>query len=128
MGSSSTGGFMGETILIVDDEPDMLDSIEEALVLNRYVVRRAKDGQQAWEMLETENPAIILSDFRMPRLNGAKLFDLVRASRKNKNTPFIFMSATPELITSVGSYSILRKPFVFDTLIREVESSIASRS
>jgi CheY-like chemotaxis protein len=118
---------MGETILIVDDEPDMLDSIEDALTLSRYVVTRARDGQQAWEILGTESPTIILSDFQMPRLNGAKLFDLVRGSNRNRKIPFIFMSATPELITSVGSYTVLRKPFVFETLIQKVEFSIASR-
>lgn len=117
---------MGETILIVDDEPDLLDVIEEALIFGGYEVTRAKDGRQAWEILSTETPALILSDYLMPGLNGCELLDLVRDSKRNKDTPFIFMSSTPELIRSIGSYSVLRKPFQFDTLILKVENSIAS--
>lgn len=116
---------MGETILVVDDELDMLNAIEEALSFKHYVVHRARDGEQAWKMLGGKIPSLILSDFHMPKLNGCKLFDLVRGSAKNAKTPFIFMSSTPELITSIGSYTVLRKPFQFDALIRKVESAIA---
>lgn len=118
---------MPETILVVDDEPDMLNVIEEALSFKSYVVHRAQDGDEAWEMLGSEIPTLILSDVQMPKLNGCKLFDLVRGSERNEETPFIFMSSTPELITSVGSYTVLRKPFQFDTLIQKVESAIANR-
>lgn len=117
---------MGETILIADDDPDMLDVIEEALVFGGYEVRRAQDGQQAWEILKMENAAIILSDYLMPRLNGGELFNLVRGSVKNKDTPFIFMSSTPEIICSIGSYTVLRKPFQFDALILRIKSSIGA--
>ncbi|HEY4317850.1 MAG TPA: response regulator [Herbaspirillum sp.] len=118
--------MMNETILIVDDEKDLLDTVEDALVFSGYKVTRAKDGQQASEILETETPMIILSDFFMPKLNGCELFDLVRGAKKTKNTPFIFMTATPELITSIGSYSLLRKPFQYDALIHIIQNSIAS--
>jgi len=113
---------MNKRILIVDDESDFLDVIEVALVLGGYEVTRAKDGRQAWEILSTETPGIILSDYSMPRMNGCELFDLVRNSEQIKNTPFIFMSSTPELISSVGIYSILRKPFQFDVLMAKVGS------
>jgi two-component system, NtrC family, response regulator GlrR len=116
---------MGETILVVDDELDMLNAIEDALSFKSYVVHRARDGEQAWEMFSNKKPAMILSDLRMPKMDGCRLFDLIRGSERNANTPFIFMSSTPELITSVGLYTVLRKPFQFDTLIRKVESAIA---
>jgi CheY-like chemotaxis protein len=118
------GGNMRESILIVDDDPDMLDVIEEALVFGGYEVKRAQDGQQAWEILETESTSIILSDYLMPRLNGCELFELVRGSVKNKDTPFVFMSSTPDIICSTGSYTVLRKPFQFDTLILKIKNSI----
>jgi len=113
---------MNKSILIVDDEPDFLDVIEVALVMGGYHVARAKDGRQAWEMLANETPGIILSDYSMPRMNGCELFDLVRNSSRGKDMPFIFMSATPELISSVGTYSVLRKPFQFDALMAKVDS------
>jgi DNA-binding response OmpR family regulator len=118
---------MGETIFVVDDDPDMLEVIEEALVFKQYVVHRARDGQQAWEMLGNESPSIILADFQMPNLNGSELFDRVRGSHNNYATPFVFMSSTPELITSTGSYTVLRKPFNLDTLIQKVEWAITSQ-
>jgi DNA-binding response OmpR family regulator len=116
------GGNMNKSILIVDDEPDFLDVIEVALVMGGYHVTRAKDGRQAWEILDSETPGIILSDYSMPRMNGCELFELVRNSWRGKNMPFIFMSATPELISSVGTYSVLRKPFQFDALMAKVDS------
>jgi CheY-like chemotaxis protein len=116
------GENMNKSILIVDDEPDFLDVIEVALVMGGYQVTRAKDGKQAWEILDTETPGIILSDYSMPRMNGCELFDLVRNSGRGKDMPFIFMSATPELINSVGTYSVLRKPFQFDALMAKVDS------
>lgn len=119
---------MGEIILVVDDEQDMLDVVEDTLVFKGYVVHRARDGQEAWEMLKSESPSMILSDFQMPRLNGSQLFERLKRSSNNNDTPFIFMSSTPELITSVGSFDVLRKPFHLDTLIRKVEGAIASRA
>jgi len=113
---------MRKVILIVDDESDLLDVIEEALRFSGYPVLRAKDGQQAWELLATKSPGIILSDYQMPRMNGDQLFDLVRASEKDATTPFIFMSSTPEQIKSTGTYSVLRKPFQFDTLMNRVNA------
>lgn len=116
---------MNKRILIVDDEPDLLDVIEVALSFGGYEVARAKDGRQAWEMIHVEMPSIILSDYWMPRMNGCELFDLVRNFDQSKNTPFIFMSSTPELISSVGTYSVLRKPFQFDTLMAKVDALAA---
>lgn len=113
---------MDKSILIIDDESDLLDVIEEALVFEGYQVARAKDGLQAWEMLKKATPSIILSDYMMPKMNGCELFELVRNSSKGKKTPFIFMSSTPELIKSIGTYAILRKPFQFDALMSKVNS------
>lgn len=117
---------MVKSILIVDDESDFLDVIETALVFGGYEVTRAKDGQQAWEKLKEKIPSIILSDYMMPRMNGCQLFDLVRHFDKSKNTPFIFMSSTPELISSIGTYTVLRKPFQFDALMSKVNAITAT--
>jgi CheY-like chemotaxis protein len=116
---------MNKTILIVDDESDLLDVIETALVFGGYEVARAKDGLQAWEMMRVEMPGIILSDYWMPRMNGSELFDLVRNFDPSRNTPFIFMSSTPEQIRSIGEYSVLRKPFQFDALMSKVDALAA---
>jgi len=113
---------MNKSILIVDDEPDFLDVIEVALILGGYQVMRANDGKHAWEILENQTPSIILSDHSMPRMNGCELFDLVRNSSQGKNVPFLFMSAMPERISSVGTYSVLRKPFQFDVLMAKIDS------
>ncbi|RXZ36825.1 response regulator [Oxalobacteraceae bacterium CAVE-383] len=116
------GENMSKSILIVDDESDLLDVIEVALNLGGYEVTRAKNGQQAWEMLRIMIPNVILSDYWMPGMSGSELFDLVRNADRSRNIPFIFMSSTPELINSIGIYSVLRKPFQFDALMTKVDS------
>jgi CheY-like chemotaxis protein len=113
---------MSKSILIVDDESDLLDVIEEALHFGGYEVSRAKNGLIAWELLKVSTPDIILCDYSMPKMNGCELFDLVRGSDASRDIPFIFMSSTPEMIDSIGTYDVLRKPFQFDGLIGKVNA------
>lgn len=113
---------MKKNILIVDDTPDLLDVLEQALIFAGFDVTRAKDGKEAWELFQTRPLDIILSDYLMPNMDGRQLFDLVRQSKKGMNTPFIFMSSKSDLLQAAGIYEVLQKPFHFEALISKLSS------
>lgn len=108
-------------ILLVDDEPNVRETIKELLVFKNYEVRTASDGQQAWAILENWIPDLILCDMVMPVINGAELFGIVKSNTFLNHIPFIFLSAKNEidLIEKClldGADGFLVKPFKINEL------------
>ena len=66
-------------ILVVDDEPDIRDVLGEVFVEEGYRVHRAADGQEALTLAAQEPPDVVVSDIRMPRMDGLDL-DRIRAA------------------------------------------------
>ena len=83
----------GTTILVVDDEPDLLDNIRLALETDDYEVLTAPDGRKALEILQTKSVNLILADIAMPVMNGYQLYEQVRQESQWAFIPFIFLTA-----------------------------------
>lgn len=81
------------SILVVDDEPDLLDNIGLALEAKDYKVLTASDGIEALAVLQTEPVDLILADIAMPNMNGYQLYERVRENPKWGAIPFIFLTA-----------------------------------
>ncbi len=81
------------SILVVDDEPDLLDNVSLALEADGYRVLTANDGNQALTVLESQPVDLILADVAMPDMNGYQLYERVRENPHWVATPFIFLSA-----------------------------------
>ena len=115
---------MPETILIVDDETEMADTCARVLRAGGFNCLVAYDGEKAFELMDSEHPALVLSDITMPNRDG---FDVARyADRKSPKIPVILMTAyhTPEIARSVqqaGAAAYLRKPFPIAELIATVK-------
>ncbi|NNJ09615.1 response regulator transcription factor [Chloroflexales bacterium ZM16-3] len=84
---------MTATILIVDDQPELLIGIQMTLEAAGYTVFTAPDGHIALEVLQREAIDLILADIAMPELNGYQLFERVRADPGLLRIPFIFLTA-----------------------------------
>lgn len=84
-------------ILIVDDNPDYRYLMNLALGLGGYTTFAAEDGVEAIEILESEEIDLIISDIRMPRMDGIKLNAYARATARYKATKFIFVSGFKEV-------------------------------
>ncbi len=85
------------TILLVDDEPDILDSLKELLeaAVPNLEVMIASNGQEALEILGKHPIKILVTDYKMPGMNG---MDLLReAKQKAPNVPRVLMTAFPDL-------------------------------
>lgn len=80
-------------ILIVDDQPDLVQSIGMALESVGYRVLSATDGLTALDLLEREPVDLILADIAMPRMNGYQFYERVRENQRWIAIPFLFLTA-----------------------------------
>jgi DNA-binding response OmpR family regulator len=81
------------SILVVDDEPDLLDNIVLALETENYGLLTANDGREALEILQSQPVDLILADVAMPDMNGYQLYGRVRKNPAWAIIPFIFLTA-----------------------------------
>lgn len=107
-------------ILVVDDELVIGELLHEVLAERGYTVLIARDGQQAIEMTRTALPALVITDYMMPRMNGLELVAHLRANLRTRGIPIILMSAVPPGQARHVS-AVLVKPFDIDDVLDQVE-------
>ena len=106
----------GSRILIVDDEPDVLELLEYNLREAGYVIVLAEDGQQALEKARNERPDIILLDLMLPEVDGLKVCKALKQDQTTSNIPIIMVTAKAAEIDRVlglelGADDYVTKPF-----------------
>src|SRR5579871_1282525 len=89
MPNSETKG----NILVVDDEPQITRVLKTTLSSNGYGTRTARDGDEAVQLMKDWTPDLIITDLRMPNMDG---LDLCRHVRKNSQVPIIVLSVKGE--------------------------------
>lgn len=108
-------------ILVIEDDPDVRDSLREGLELAGVRVLLARDGAEGLSHLqEGPRPAAILLDLRMPRLGGEGFLRALRADARFDHVPVVTMTAGREEPRGRGVAAHLRKPFDLDALLRVV--------
>jgi CheY-like chemotaxis protein len=117
-------------VLVVDDETDILESITallEAVEANPRVIT-ARDGKEALEILEHEDVDLIVTDYRMPRMDGLELMTNVR--KTDPRMPLILITAYPDpgledtAKHTLGVSRFIRKPFEPSEIIMAVEEGL----
>ncbi|EUB87745.1 MULTISPECIES: response regulator [unclassified Pseudomonas] len=112
------------TILVVDDEYLIADVLGLALEDEGFMVVTASNGRKGLEVLERERPALIITDFMMPVMNGLEFATAVRALPSFSQLPIILMSGAQAHIGMQRSdlfNTVLPKPFKIDVIIAEVK-------
>ncbi len=89
-------------ILLVDDDSSYRTILHDTLKARGYALYTANDGLEAAEVLKSEEIDLIISDIKMPRLDGLRLHDVVRGMDRYKSSKFIFLSAYREYACSVA--------------------------
>ena len=112
------------SILVVDDDRDLCDLLDALLTGEGYRVWCVYDGEVAWAAVQQEPPDLILSDIKMPKLDGVTL--AVRLAETASGIPVILMSAGFDDWAGVASV-FLRKPFEIDDLLASVAVLITER-
>jgi CheY-like chemotaxis protein len=117
-------------VLVADDDPDMRESVADALERLGHDIVPAENGARLVEELASEGPFdLIVSDISMPWLDGLKTLRSLRTS--GVSTPIIVMTALtdrqiPALVRALGPHVILlSKPFELDELAAAVQSLVA---
>ncbi|NCC77270.1 MAG: sigma-54-dependent Fis family transcriptional regulator, partial [Clostridia bacterium] len=116
------------TVLLVDDESDLLRLWRLRLESSGYAVVTAESGEEALAAFAAHKPDVVLTDLRMPGIDGMALFEALR--QYNKSIPVIIITAhgsIPEAVeaTRQGVFSFLTKPLEGATLVGEVEKALA---
>ncbi len=84
---------MSEIILVVDDNPELVEGVKLTLEMEGYQVLTAYSGQEALEVLEQATPDLILADIMMPNLDGYELYVRVHGDPRWVHIPFVFLTA-----------------------------------
>jgi two-component system, chemotaxis family, chemotaxis protein CheY len=109
-------------VLVVDDDPDILDAICDILDAEGYRVSRARHGQEALEQVAAERPDIILLDLMMPVMDGVAFSQALRLRPGVNDVPIVVISAdgNPQRAAAVGAAGYLAKPFDIEALLAQV--------
>lgn len=114
-------------ILVVDDEAPIRDMLREVLTAVGYTVITAADGREALPLTLSDRPDLILSDIRMPRLDGLTLCKALRVNPETKGIPVIMLttfntSEHMEAAMAAGADDFLPKPLNVDEVKIRVRS------
>jgi len=112
-------------ILIVDDEPNIVMSLEYTFKKSNYEVFIARDGQEALELLKTTYPDVIILDVMMPLVDGYATLEQIRKDANLTHTKVMFLSAKNkesdiEKGMALGADAYLTKPFSIKKVVDQV--------
>ncbi|MGB0942307.1 MAG: response regulator [Marinomonas sp.] len=123
---------MDKSILVVDDEPQILSALKRTLRKQSYSVLFANDGHEALDILKQHEVDLILSDYMMPGLSGTEL--LTQAEKIQPNTVRIILSGHSDFQTVLESikegvvHKFLAKPWTNDVLIEQINKALDTGS
>jgi PAS domain S-box-containing protein len=123
---------MNENILIIDDEPDILEPLEQALSLEGFQVRGASSGMEAMEIFKSEPFDLVITDIRMPQMDGMEVLKQVKQLDESVEVIMLTGFATIEnavmALRNKGAYDYLTKPLEdIDTLLISVNRALDRR-
>jgi DNA-binding response OmpR family regulator len=114
-------------VLIVDDEPSILMSLEYLMKKEGYHVHIARDGSEALEIIQREIPDILLLDIMMPNVDGYEVCKFVKNTPAYQHAKVVFLSAKSKEIDMQKGYDLgadlyIPKPFSTRELIKRINA------
>ena len=122
---------MSTRVLVCDDESLITRAISMKLRKGGFEVETAANGRIAWEAVQRETPAMIITDYQMPEMNGLELCRLVRMNAESADVPIVLLTAKgfeldeEELRQQFGISQIAIKPFSPREILAIVQSTLA---
>ena len=116
-------------ILLVDDEPDLVQLVSVRLEAAGYEMAAAFDGQEALEQVKKVKPALIILDLMLPKLDGYKVCRLLKFDGKYKKIPILIFTARAQeedikLAMECGADAYLTKPFDAQMLLEKLKEML----
>jgi DNA-binding response OmpR family regulator len=118
-------------ILAVDDEPNILLSLEYILEAEGYDVKVARDGEEALQLAEELRPDLILLDVAMPRMDGYDVCRQLRQSQTLSSIKVVMLTAKGQPLErkkglAVGADVYVTKPFSSDELLETIRAALST--
>lgn len=117
-------------VLVVDDDPDILEALSEILEGEGFAIRQARNGQEALQSLASDAPNLILLDLMMPVMDGWEFAERLHRRSDWAKIPVIVLSADRNVgskARDLGALGYLAKPFELSELLALVQSSLFPR-
>jgi PAS domain S-box-containing protein len=130
---NSTGNRMGnQTILIIDDDPGILDLLESILTAENYGVQRAENGQDALALFKSQRIDLVITDLTMPGMGGLEVLDAIKGLDADMEVIVLTGNASIEnavqALKAHGAFDYLMKPLEdIEDLVVSVERAIERR-
>ncbi len=117
-------------ILIVDDEPNIVMTLEYTFKKSNYEVFIARDGQEALDILKSNFPDVIILDIMMPMVDGFATLEQIRKDANLQHTKVMFLSAKNkesdiEKGLALGADAYMTKPFSIKKVVEKVEELLS---
>ena len=107
-------------LFVVDDEPDIRETLRLVLECEGYSVETAANGREALELLQRAVPCVILLDLMMPVMNGWEFAEQLRQRPEGASIPVVVVTAFRDRAEGVPCQGVLGKPFDLDALFQHV--------
>lgn len=121
--------MMKKRILLIEDEADLVMTTRFRLEDAGYEVVAAMDGQEGLDMVKDGKPDLILLDLMLPKMNGYKVFKVLRADARYSKIPIIMFTALAQeadkkLGEKLGADAYITKPFDAEMLLARIKELI----
>ena len=121
-------------ILVVDDDPDLVESVAMKLESKNFRVAKAYEGVEAWEKIKEEKPVLVILDVMMPRKDGYELCKEIKADEHYKDIIVVLLTAVADAVTSTtythmegkttDADDYIPKPIDLDKLMDMIEENL----
>jgi DNA-binding response OmpR family regulator len=119
-------------ILVVDDEPNIVQTLQDRLEMNEYEVFTAGNGREGLKRFEDERPHVILLDVIMPIMDGHEMLEVLRKQPRGQDVSVIMLTARSQTqdiarANACGIDDYIVKPFDLSELLEKIESVVEHR-
>ncbi|MCM2325082.1 MAG: response regulator [Candidatus Woesearchaeota archaeon] len=124
---------MVKKILIVDDEPHILELIKAVLEVEKFEIITATNGVEALKKLEAVTPDLVILDMMMPGMSGREVCESIRKNPKTKNQKVIFLTVArfsetgKKVLDDMKVSDYITKPFETKDLVTRINSVLKSK-
>ncbi len=122
---------MSKSVLIVDDEPNIVLSLEFLMQQAGFAVRTAAGGEEALQAMEAAPPDLVLLDVNMPKIDGYQVCERIRADPRWKDVRVVMLTAKGRDIErekglAMGADDYVTKPFATQEIVQKVRELLAA--
>jgi DNA-binding response OmpR family regulator len=122
---------MGKTILIIDDDPNVLEILEEVLIYSNFTVKGMQGTNDILKAINDYKADLVLMDYILNGINGGELCHQIKANVKTAHIPVVLISAYPRVLQSLGAYGcdlFIPKPFNITDLVNNINDCFMQKA